>query len=69
MAGTLAGGRKAAKTNKERYGEDHYRIAGAIGGKAKRPTKGFGYKRPCYCELIEGYHFLQQCSGKKGGRR
>lgn len=40
MAGSVAGGKKAAKTNKERYGEDHYRLAGAKGGKARVP-KGF----------------------------
>ena len=42
MAGTKAGGIKAAATNKARYGEDFYKRNGAKGGKA--PTdkpKGF----------------------------
>lgn len=32
MVGTLAGGRKAAKTNKLKYGKDFYARIGAIGG-------------------------------------
>ena len=42
MSGTKAGGLKAAATNKERYGLDHYKKLGSMGGKA--PTtkpKGF----------------------------
>lgn len=33
MPGTLAGGRKAAKTNKLKYGEDFYARIGAKGGR------------------------------------
>ena len=33
MAGTLAGGRKAAHTNKLKYGEDFYARIGRRGGK------------------------------------
>lgn len=33
MAGTLAGGRKAAKTNRLKYGKDFYARIGAIGGR------------------------------------
>lgn len=33
MSGTLAGGKLAAKTNKERYGNDWYVRIGRIGGK------------------------------------
>ena len=33
MVGTLAGGRKAAKTNKLKYGKDFYARIGAIGGR------------------------------------
>ena len=40
MAGTIAGGKKAAKTNKDRYGDDWYIQIGSQGGKAKVP-KGF----------------------------
>ena len=32
MSGTLAGGRKAAKTNIERHGVDFYRNIGRLGG-------------------------------------
>lgn len=40
MAGTLTGGKKAAVTNKERYGKDFYAHIGSIGGKVCGP-KGF----------------------------
>lgn len=40
MAGTKEGGRKAAATNKERYGERFYAEIGSKGGKLGR-TGGF----------------------------
>lgn len=40
MAGTLKGGKRAAQTNKKRYGEDFYRRIGSIGGKNGK-TGGF----------------------------
>ena len=40
MAGTKAGGQKAAKTNKELHGEDFYRRIGQKGGHLSR-TGGF----------------------------
>lgn len=40
MSGTITGGRKAAETNKIKYGEDFYKIIAAKGGRAKVP-KGF----------------------------
>lgn len=33
MAGTLAGGKKAADTNRKKYGKDFYKIIGAKGGR------------------------------------
>ena len=33
MSGTIAGGKKAAKTNKKRYGKDFYKIQGQKGGR------------------------------------
>ena len=36
MPGTKAGGKKAAKTMKLRYGEEVYQMIGAAGGKASR---------------------------------
>ena len=41
MAGTKAGGRRAAETNIRLHGEDFYRRIGAKGGK-KGTTGGFG---------------------------
>lgn len=40
MAGTKAGGKKAAATNKAKYGADFYREMGRIGGR-KGHTGGF----------------------------
>lgn len=56
MSGTIAGGKKAAKTNKERYGEDFYKINGAKGGK-KGHTGGFAAN-----------HALAKIAGAKGGK-
>lgn len=42
MSGTVAGGKKCAKANKERHGEDYYKRIGKLGGKAKTTKpKGF----------------------------
>lgn len=38
MAGTLEGGKKAAKTNKEKYGDDFYVGIGSQGGSVHRPA-------------------------------
>lgn len=55
MAGTPEGGRQAARTNKQRYGEDFYRKLGAEGG-AKSRGGGFA-KDP----------ELARIAGRKGG--
>lgn len=41
MPGSVAGGRKAAKTNKRLYGDDFFVMIGTAGGKA---SKGGGFK-------------------------
>ena len=56
MPGTISGGKLAAKTNKEKYGEDFYKLMGQMGGKAK-VTKGFA-KNPDLARL----------AGAKGGK-
>lgn len=56
MAGTKAGGAKAAQTNKERYGEDFYKTIGTTGGK-NGTTGGFYANRA-----------LAREAGRKGGR-
>ena len=56
MAGTKAGGKRAAETNIKRHGEDFYKRIGAIGG--KRGTTGeFAANRE-----------LARIAGAKGGR-
>ena len=56
MAGTRAGGAKAAKTNKKRYGKEFYAQIGAMGGKKGR-TGGFYANRE-----------LAREAGRRGGK-
>ncbi len=56
MAGTKAGGKAAAATNKTKYGSDFYAKIGAAGGKKGR-TGGFFANRE-----------LARIAGAKGGR-
>ena len=56
MAGTKAGGKAAAATNKAKYGADFYAKIGAAGGKKGR-TGGFFANRE-----------LARLAGAKGGR-
>jgi hypothetical protein len=59
MAGTKEGGKKAAETNKKKYGADFYAVQGAKGGKNGR-TGGFG--------AGEAGRRLARIAGAKGGR-
>jgi len=56
MAGTKAGGKAAAQTNKTKYGPEFYARIGAMGGK-KGKTGGFYANRE-----------LARVAGAKGGR-
>ena len=56
MAGTAQGGKKAAATNKAKYGKDFYGRIGQMGGKVGR-TGGFYANRD-----------LARIAGAKGGR-
>ena len=59
MSGTKSGGKKAAVTNKEKYGEDFYRELGRKGGKSgDHSNKGFA-KNP----------ELAREAGRKGGKK
>jgi Stress-induced bacterial acidophilic repeat motif. len=55
MPGTINGGKSAAETNKERYGEDFYKNIGRKGGLKSRGG-GFAYSRKLASE-----------AGRKGG--
>lgn len=55
MPGTIIGGKKAAATNKRRYGNDFYEVIGAHGGKVSRGG-GFAANRE-----------LARTAGRKGG--
>lgn len=56
MAGTVAGGKAAAATNKRKYGAGFYAKIGAMGGK-KGKTGGFYANRE-----------LARIAGAKGGK-
>jgi hypothetical protein len=56
MAGTKAGGKKAAATNKAKYGAEFYAKIGAAGGKNGH-TGGFAANRE-----------LARIAGARGGR-
>lgn len=56
MAGTVEGGKAAARTNKLKYGEDFYGKIGTKGG-SNGHTSGFYQNRE-----------LARAAGKKGGR-
>lgn len=56
MPGTIAGGKKAAATNKSKHGSDFYKRIGAAGGR-KGTTGGFAAN-------IE----LARIAGARGGR-
>lgn len=57
MSGTKHGGRKASRTNRERYGEDFYKKIGAIGGRNGH-SGGFSYNPA-----------LARVAGSKGGSK
>ena len=67
MAGTVAGGKKAAAKNLAKD-PNFYAKIGAKGG-ANGNTGGFAYMADCHCEMRRylGKHHKAQCAGRKGG--
>lgn len=71
MAGTVEGGKRAAKLNKEKYGADFYQRIGRKGGRNSN-NGGFAYNADCdglcgFTERLGSSHKVQQCAGAKGG--
>lgn len=58
MSGTRKGGRRAAATNKQLYGDDFYRKIGSKGGQQK----------PCKPRGFAANPALARIAGAKGGR-
>lgn len=65
MAGTIVGGRKAANTNKIKYGDDFYGVIGAKGGKRGK-TGGFASSK-VGADGLTGRE-RARLAGSKGGR-
>lgn len=57
MPGTIAGGRRAAATNKAKYGEDYYKNIGKKGGSVRRPETRWWNRHP----------EMARAAGAKGG--
>lgn len=66
MAGTKAGGAKAAAKNLAKD-PDFYKKIGSRGG-SNGTTGGFASTKLCHCNLIRLSHRKAQCAGLKGGR-
>jgi hypothetical protein len=67
MAGTVAGGKRAALKNLE-GDPDFYRRIGSIGGRNGH-TGGFASSIECKCRLYIKPHSHARCAGKKGGAK
>lgn len=65
MAGTIAGGKKAAAKNLA-SDPNFYSKIGKIGG-SRGNTGGFAYKELCPCDFIRTRHYKAMCAGKRGG--
>jgi general stress protein YciG len=65
MAGTKAGGKKAAAKNLAKN-PNFYAEIGAKGG-ANGTTGGFAAYTSCKCRRFGGPHHKAQCAGMKGG--
>lgn len=67
MSGNRAGGRKAAATNKKKYGKDFYRQIGSKGG-ANGHTGGFAQDKRTWWEKLLRRPKAAAIAGAKGGR-
>lgn len=68
MAGTIEGGRKAAETNRKKYGEDFYKVQGSKGGSVKGIKKGFACDSRTWFDKVIGKPSRAEIAGQKGGR-
>lgn len=66
MSGTFEGGKKAARTNRERYGDDYYTLLGAKGGESSN-TGGFASENAG----VDGLTGRERAilAGRAGGRK
>lgn len=65
MPGTVLGGKRAANTNKTRYGDDYYEMIGAAGGKKSRGG-GFASNK-IGADGLTGRE-RAEIAGRKGGK-
>jgi uncharacterized protein len=64
MAGTVRGGRRAAATNKQRYGANFYETIGALGG---RKSRGGGFAKNPDLARVAGRRGGMASRRRKGG--
>jgi hypothetical protein len=67
MAGTIAGGKAAAATNRAKYGQDFYSKIGAVGGKLGK-TGGFANDTVVGVDGLTGRE-RARIAGAKGGKK
>ena len=68
MAGSITGGKQAAKTNMERYGADYYSDIGHKGGsKLNTKPKGFAYAKLNYTKDHPAHPANAGIKGGKSG--
>ncbi len=67
MAGTKDGGKKAAETNRSKYGDNYYQHIGLIGSEAYRQRQRDGVAKPRGFAVMDKDR-LRQIS-KNGGRK
>ena len=67
MAGTIAGGKAAAATNRAKYGEDFYAKIGAVGGKLGK-TGGFANDSIVGADGLTGRE-RARIAGRRGGKK
>lgn len=70
---TTEGAIKAKETIIRKYGADHWKKIGAVGGSISK-TGGFAAQVICNKKLCRfrwghGQHLIRQCAGARGGRR
>lgn len=68
MSGNKIGGQRAAVTNREKYGDDYYKVVGAIGGRVTGVRKGFAIDDRNWLDKLLRKPSRAQRGGALGGK-